>query len=82
MAFTKLILIRHGESKWNKLNKFTGWEDIDLSFKGIKEAKNAAKLLNSKEFTFDIAYTSMLKRAIHTLWLILKDLNQSWIPIN
>ena len=82
MVFTKLILIRHGESKWNKLNKFTGWEDIDLSSNGIKEAKNAAKLLKLKEFTFDIAYTSMLKRAIHTLWLILKDLNQSWIPIN
>lgn len=82
MVFTKLILIRHGESKWNKLNKFTGWEDIDLSSKGIREAKNAAKLLKLEEFTFDIAYTSMLKRAIHTLWLILKDLNQSWIPIN
>ncbi|CAL4043085.1 2,3-diphosphoglycerate-dependent phosphoglycerate mutase [Buchnera aphidicola] len=82
MIFTKLILIRHGESQWNALNKFTGWEDIDLSSKGEKEAKNAAKLLKLKEFTFDIAYTSMLKRAIHTLWFILKDLNQSWIPIN
>jgi 2,3-bisphosphoglycerate-dependent phosphoglycerate mutase len=82
MIFTKLILIRHGESQWNKLNKFTGWEDIDLSSQGEKEAKNAARLLSLKEFTFDLAYTSMLKRAIHTLWFILKDLNRSWIPIN
>lgn len=82
MTFTKLILIRHGESQWNKLNKFTGWEDIDLSSQGKKEAKNAARLLYLKKFTFDLAYTSMLKRAIHTLWFILKDLNRSWIPIN
>jgi len=82
MTFTKLILLRHGESQWNKLNRFTGWEDVDLSSQGKKEAKNAAKLLLLKGFTFDLAYTSMLKRAIHTLWFILKDLNRSWIPIN
>jgi len=77
----KLILMRHGESMWNKLNKFTGWKDIDLSIQGKQEAKLSGQLLKSKGFSFDYAYTSMLKRAIHTLWYILKDLNQSWIPI-
>ncbi|HMI76977.1 MAG TPA: 2,3-diphosphoglycerate-dependent phosphoglycerate mutase [Buchnera sp. (in: enterobacteria)] len=77
----KLILIRHGESTWNKLNKFTGWKDVNLSIQGKIEAKLAGQLLKSKGFSFDYAYTSMLKRAIHTLWYILKDLNQSWIPV-
>jgi len=81
MTRTKLILIRHGESIWNKLNRFTGWKDIDLSIQGKIEAKLAGNLLKLKGFSFDCAYTSMLKRAIHTLWYILKDINQSWIPV-
>ncbi|ANF17062.1 phosphoglyceromutase [Buchnera aphidicola (Schlechtendalia chinensis)] len=81
MKIYKLILMRHGESKWNKLNKFTGWKDIDLSETGISEAKECAKLLKSKEFNFNYAYTSVLKRSIHTMWTIIKHLNQSWIPI-
>jgi len=63
----KLVLIRHGESQWNKENRFTGWTDVDLTEKGIEEAKNAGNLLKTEGFTFDIAYTSVLKRAIHTL---------------
>lgn len=78
---TKLILMRHGESTWNRLNKFTGWKDVNLSEKGKIEAKLAGKLLKLQGFSFDYGYTSMLKRSIHTLWYILKDLNQSWIPI-
>jgi len=81
MIHNKLILIRHGESEWNKLNQFTGWKDIDLSIQGKIEAKAAGQLLKSQGFSFDYAYTSVLRRAIHTLWYILKDLNLSWIPI-
>ncbi|WP_343153238.1 2,3-diphosphoglycerate-dependent phosphoglycerate mutase [Buchnera aphidicola (Mindarus keteleerifoliae)] len=81
MKVTKMVLLRHGESKWNKLNRFTGWHDIDLSKKGVLEAKNAGKLLKSKNFFFDYSYTSLLKRAIHTTWNILIELNQSWIPV-
>ena len=71
----KLVLVRHGESIWNKENKFTGWTDVDLSEKGIEEAKNAGIKLKEQGFTFDLAYTSVLKRANHTLDLILKELN-------
>ena len=71
----KLVLVRHGESIWNKENKFTGWTDVDLSDNGIKEAKLAGKLLKEKGYTFDVAYTSVLKRANHTLDIILKELN-------
>ncbi|WDR80643.1 2,3-diphosphoglycerate-dependent phosphoglycerate mutase [Candidatus Purcelliella pentastirinorum] len=77
----EIILIRHGESIWNKENKFTGWQDIDLSKNGIIEAKKAGNLLKKKKYFFDIAYTSMLTRAIHTLWIILKTLNQVWLPV-
>lgn len=63
----KLVCIRHGESEWNKENRFTGWSDVDLSEKGHEEAKEAGKILKQKDYTFDIAYTSVLKRAIHTL---------------
>ena len=76
----KLVLLRHGESIWNKENKFTGWTDVDLSSDGIKEAKNAGKLLKEKGFNFDIAYTSVLKRAIKTLDYVLKEMNID-IPI-
>lgn len=80
MAFTKLVLVRHGESQWNNENRFTGWYDIDLSDKGRAEAKAAGNLLKDKNFSFDFAYTSVLKRAIHTLWYILDELDQAWIP--
>ncbi len=77
----KLVIIRHGESIWNKKNIFTGWKDIKLSKKGIKEAKKLGKILKKKKFSFDIAYTSLLNRAIHTTWEILYKLNLIWIKI-
>ncbi len=70
----KLVLIRHGESEWNKENRFTGWKDVDLSEKGRAEAKAAGQLLKAEGFTFDEAYTSVLKRAIRTLWIILDEI--------
>jgi len=76
----KLVLIRHGESQWNKENRFTGWKDIDLSEKGREEALAAGKLLKARGFTFDEAYTSVLKRAIRTLWIILDEMDLMWIP--
>jgi 2,3-bisphosphoglycerate-dependent phosphoglycerate mutase len=77
----KLVLIRHGESEWNKLNLFTGWTDVDLTEKGVIEAKNSANLLKEEGFTFDIAYTSVLKRAIRTLWYVLDGMDLMWIPV-
>ncbi|MEO7673454.1 MAG: 2,3-diphosphoglycerate-dependent phosphoglycerate mutase [Pyrinomonadaceae bacterium] len=76
----KLVLIRHGESQWNKENRFTGWKDVDLSEKGIAEARAAGKLLKEGGFIFDEAYTSVLKRAIRTLWIILDEMDLMWIP--
>ena len=76
----KLVLIRHGESEWNKENRFTGWKDVDLSDKGKLEAAAAGKLLKAEGFTFDEAYTSVLKRAIRTLWIILDEMDLMWIP--
>src|SRR5580765_4865875 len=76
----KLVLIRHGESQWNKENRFTGWKDVDLSEKGIAEAHAAGKMLKEEGFTFDEAYTSVLKRAIRTLWIILDEMDLMWIP--
>ena len=76
----KLVLIRHGESEWNKENRFTGWKDVDLSEKGKDEAHAAGKLLKAEGFTFDEAYTSVLKRAIRTLWIILDEMDLMWIP--
>lgn len=81
MYKNKLVLIRHGESIWNSENKFTGWHDVSLSIKGKKEAKKAGKILKEKNFIFDYAYTSFLKRSIYTLWYILKELNLCWIPV-
>lgn len=78
----KLVLVRHGESEWNKSNLFTGWTDVDLSEKGIIEAKEAGKMLTEAEFAFDIAYTSYLKRAIKTLNYILDEMNLLWIPVH
>jgi 2,3-bisphosphoglycerate-dependent phosphoglycerate mutase len=76
----RLVLIRHGESLWNKENRFTGWKDIDLSEKGIAEAHAAGELLKRTGYVFDEAYTSVLKRAIRTLWIILDELDLMWIP--
>ncbi len=77
----KLVLIRHGESVWNKENKFTGWVDVDLSEKGLEEAKKAGKALKENKFTFDVCYTSVLKRAIRTQWNVLDQLDLLWIPV-
>ncbi len=76
-----LVLIRHGESLWNRENRFTGWRDIDLSVQGIEEARSAGKLLKENGFDFDIAYTSVLKRSIRTLWLIQEEMDLMWIPV-
>lgn len=76
----KLVLIRHGESEWNRENRFTGWKDVDLSAKGREEAQAAGKLLKAEGFAFDEAYTSVLKRAIRTLWIILDEMDLMWIP--
>ncbi|HOB62462.1 MAG TPA: 2,3-diphosphoglycerate-dependent phosphoglycerate mutase [Candidatus Competibacteraceae bacterium] len=78
----KLVLIRHGESQWNKENRFTGWIDVDLSEKGIGEAKKAGQTLKQEGYAFDVAYTSVLKRAIHTLWNVLDEMDLAWIPVN
>ena len=78
----KLVLLRHGESTWNKENRFTGWTDVDLSEKGLEEAKAAGKYLKDNGFVFDVAYTSVLKRAIRTLWLALSEMDLMWIPIH
>ncbi|MBK9216642.1 MAG: 2,3-diphosphoglycerate-dependent phosphoglycerate mutase [Chloracidobacterium sp.] len=76
----KLVLIRHGESQWNKENRFTGWKDVDLSDKGKEEAAAAGRLLEAEGFTFDEAYTSVLKRAIRTLWIVLDRMDLMWVP--
>jgi 2,3-bisphosphoglycerate-dependent phosphoglycerate mutase len=78
---TKLVLVRHGESTWNKENRFTGWTDVDLSEKGRQEAKEAGEVLRKEGYVFDVAYTSVLKRAIHTLWAALDELDLAWIPV-
>jgi len=77
----KLVLVRHGESVWNKENRFTGWTDVDLSEKGLEEAKRGGQRLKAEGFTFDIAFTSMLRRAIRTLWITLDQLDLMWIPV-
>ena len=77
----KLVLLRHGESEWNRLNLFTGWTDVDLSEKGRQEAIKAGQLLKESGFDFDICYTSYLKRAIHTLNLVLEQMDREWLPV-
>jgi 2,3-bisphosphoglycerate-dependent phosphoglycerate mutase len=77
----KLVLIRHGESTWNKENRFTGWVDVDLTEQGIREAKQAGRLLKDAGYTFDIAYTSVLRRAIRTLWLVQDQMDSMYIPV-
>lgn len=77
----KLVLIRHGESLWNKENRFTGWTDVDLSENGLIEARKAGQILKANGYVFDIAYTSVLKRAIRTLWIALHETDLMWIPV-
>jgi len=78
----KVVLLRHGESIWNKENLFTGWTDVDLSAKGVEEAKEGGRVLRKEGYVFDVAFTSVLKRAIKTLWLALEEMDQMWIPIH
>ena len=78
----KLVLIRHGESTWNLDNRFTGWTDIDLTPLGIEQAKNAGKLLKAEGYEFDVAYTSVLKRATRTLWQVLDEMDRTWLPVD
>jgi len=77
----RLVLLRHGESTWNRENRFTGWTDVDLAPSGIDEARNAARWLKAGGYDFDLAYTSVLKRAIRTLWIALDELDRMWLPI-
>jgi 2,3-bisphosphoglycerate-dependent phosphoglycerate mutase len=78
----RLVLLRHGESTWNKENRFTGWTDVDLSDKGREEAREAGRLMSDEKYEFDVAYTSLLKRAIRTLWIALDELDMMWIPVH
>jgi len=82
MANIKLVLLRHGESVWNKENKFTGWTDVALSAKGTMEAKDAGKVLKKEGYTFDVAFTSVLERAIKTLWLALEEMDLMWVVVH
>ena len=81
MTMHKLVLLRHGESVWNRENRFTGWTDVDLSEKGVEEARAAAQLLRAGGYTFDVAFSSVLKRAIKTLWIVQEELDLLWIPV-
>jgi 2,3-bisphosphoglycerate-dependent phosphoglycerate mutase len=78
----KLVLVRHGESDWNKQNRFTGWTDVDLSEKGRQEALEGGQVLKREGYAFDVAYTSVLKRAIRTLWTVLDEMDLMWIPVH
>ena len=82
LTMYKLVLIRHGESTWNLENRFTGWTDVDLTPTGVEQAKNAGKLLKAEGYEFDVAYTSVLKRAIHTLWHTLDAMDRQWLPVH
>ena len=77
----KLVLIRHGESTWNLDNRFTGWTDVDLTPTGVEQAKNAGRLLKAAGYEFDVAYTSVLKRATRTLWHVLDEMDRTWLPV-
>jgi 2,3-bisphosphoglycerate-dependent phosphoglycerate mutase len=79
---TKLVMIRHGQSTWNLANRFTGWTDVDLSEQGIREAREGAAVLRREGYTFDVAFTSVLKRAIRTLWIVLDDMDLMYIPVH
>ena len=78
----KLVLLRHGQSEWNLSNRFTGWVDVDLSERGVAEAKLAGQLLREQGYIFDVAHTSVLKRAIRTLWITMDELDQLWLPVS
>jgi 2,3-bisphosphoglycerate-dependent phosphoglycerate mutase len=78
----KLVLIRHGESDWNRENRFTGWTDVDLSEKGLAEAHEGGRILHAEGYVFDVACTSVLKRAIRTLWIVLDEMDLMWIPVH
>lgn len=78
----KIVLLRHGESTWNQENRFTGWTDVDLTERGVAEAHEAGRLLREGGYSFDVAYTSVLKRALKTLWITLEELDQLWIPVH
>jgi 2,3-bisphosphoglycerate-dependent phosphoglycerate mutase len=78
----KLVLLRHGESEWNKENRFTGWTDVDLSEKGRMEARSAGQRLKAEGYAFDLAFTSVLKRAVRTLWMALDEMDLMWIPVS
>ena len=78
----KLVLLRHGESTWNKENRFTGWTDVDLTARGADEARDAGRLLKEGGYVFDVAFSSVLKRAIRTLWLALDEMDLLWIPVD
>jgi 2,3-bisphosphoglycerate-dependent phosphoglycerate mutase len=77
-----VVLLRHGESDWNRENRFTGWTDVDLSATGVEEAHRAGRAMRERGFTFDVAYTSLLKRAIRTLWIVLDEMDLMWIPVH
>lgn len=81
MKTIKLVLLRHGESVWNKENRFTGWTDVDLSEKGREEAKAAGQIMKKEGYTFDVAFTSVLKRAIRTLWIAMDEMDLLWVPV-
>ena len=78
----ELVLLRHGESVWNRENRFTGWTDVDLTARGVEEARRAGRLLAQAGHSFDVAYTSLLKRAIRTLWLVLDEMDLMWVPVH
>lgn len=81
IVMIKLVLLRHGQSVWNVENRFTGWTDVDMSKNGLQEAREAGQILKANGYTFDVAYTSVLKRAIRTLWIILHEMDLSWVPV-
>lgn len=78
----KVVLVRHGQSEWNKSNRFTGWEDVDLTDQGRDEAAEAGRLLKAEGFDFDVAHTSVLKRAIRTLWIVMDQMDRMWLPVH
>jgi 2,3-bisphosphoglycerate-dependent phosphoglycerate mutase len=78
----RIVLLRHGESTWNQENRFTGWTDVGLTDRGLAEARAAGQLLKQEGYDFDVAYTSVLKRAIKTLWTVLEEMDRMWIPVH
>jgi len=80
MPYT-LVLLRHGESQWNLENRFTGWTDVDLTPNGLQEARRAGRLLKAEGYAFDLCYTSVLRRAIRTLWTVLDEMDAMWLPV-